>query len=146
MNVFNEVRRKFVCLVALGLAVCLIPSALAAPGAGPMQTRGGVRGDNGQTLRITVKLGEKPLVNLKVAIKITTADGTVVASGTTSNNGVYSTALDAGTYTVTTTTARYTGTGNVTIEQSTSPAMLTIHLEKKAAAPAPATTTATTPQ
>ena len=147
MNVFNAVRRTVVCLVALGLVMSIAPVASGAPMRSALQTPGGVRGANGQPLRVTVKLGEKPLVHVKIAIKITAADGTVVvAAGTAFKNAVYSTPLDAGTYTVTVTTAHYTGSSSVTIVHSISPALLTIHLEKQTAAASAATTTTTTHQ
>ena len=103
-----------------------------------LQTPGGVRGDNGQTLRVTVKLMGIHLSDLAAKVTITDTNGKVITSGTTSKAGVFSTALDAGTYTVTATTDAFTGTGSVTIESSTSPALLTINLEQKTQTPAPA--------
>lgn len=131
MKIFNAGRRIVACLVALGLAVSIVSVAAAAPVASGMQTPGGVRGDNGQHLRVTVKLNGKPLMNVVAAVAITAADGTAVVTGVTSKRGVYSTALDAGTYTVTATTTHYTATGSVTIVQSISPAMLTLDLTLK---------------
>ena len=139
MKIVNAGRRIVLCLAALSLVISVVPVALATP-VPAMQKTGGVRGVNGQILRVTVKLNRKTLKNVSAAISITTADGTAVVSGVTSKAGMYATPLDVGTYTVTATTTKYTATGNVTAEQSTNPAVLILNLELKSSAPAPTTT------
>lgn len=138
MNVPTAVRRFVASLAAFGLLLILIPAAAAAPSSSALQDTGGVRGANGQTLRVTVKLMGIHLSDLAAKVTITDAGGKVIASGTTNKAGTYSTALDAGTYTVTATTDAFTGTDSVTIESSTSPALLTINLEQKSQPPAAA--------
>lgn len=141
MNVPTAVRKFVASLAAFGLLLILLPAAVAAPlatAASPLQDTGGVRGANGQTLRVTVKLMAIHLTDLAAKVTITDADGKVVTSGTTNKVGIYSTALNAGTYTVTATTDAFTGTDSVTIESSTSPALLTINLEQKSQPPAAA--------
>jgi hypothetical protein len=92
---------------------------------------GGVRGDQGQTLRVIVKLKGQTLKNVAATIKITGSDQQGTVTGTTSMKGVYSVALNPGTYTVTATTAHYTASGNITIVASTNPAILTLNLAPK---------------
>lgn len=138
MKMFNAGRRIVLLLAAFGLVMSVVPAALAAPAAA-IQDTGGVRGENGQILRVTVKLNGKALKNVTAAITITTGDGKAVVSGVTSKAGTYAAPLDAGTYNVTATTTKYTATGSVTIEKSTSPAVLILNLELKTAS-APTTT------
>jgi hypothetical protein len=135
MKIFNAGRRTVVCLIAFGLCFSIIPIASAATLAAAMQKPGGVRGDKGQTLRVLVNLNGVLLKNVAATVSITAADGTVVVSGMTSKSGAYSTALDAGTYTVTVTTTHYTATQSVTIVESTSPEVVTVKLTAKAARP-----------
>jgi len=133
MKIFNAGRHTLACLIALGLGLSMVSGASAARLASALQQTGGVRGDTGQTLRVLVNLHGSLLQNVAAAVTITAADGTTVASGTTSMGGAYTTALDAGTYNVTVTTNHFTATQSVTIVQSTSPAVITVKLTPKVA-------------
>jgi hypothetical protein len=128
MNAFNARRRTAVFLVAFGLWMTVPRVAAAAPS--PMQKTGGVRtamaSNSGQTLLVTVTLDGKPVANATVAVRSST--GVAVASGTTSNEGLFSIPLEVGSYTVTATSAAYVATSNVTIMQSESPMAMTLTL------------------
>jgi hypothetical protein len=131
MKMFNAGRRTVVCLVALGLGLSLVSVASAARTAGAMQQTGGVRGDNGQILKVVVNLNGSMLKNVPAAVSITTPDGTPVITGKTSMGGTYSTPLDVGTYNVTVTTTHFSSTQSITIVQSTSPAVMTVDLKPR---------------
>ena len=130
------------CTIGLVLSTPVLVGAasLSAPGhaqqsrppiANVVIKPGGVRGDQGQTLRVIVKLKGQTLTHVAATIKITGSDQQGTVSGTTSMKGVYSVALNPGTYTVTATTARYTASGDITIVASTNPAILTLNLAPK---------------
>jgi hypothetical protein len=131
MKIFNAGRRTVVCLIALGLGLNVVSAASAARSSRAIQQTGGVRGDNGQTLKVVVNLNGASLRNVTAAVTITAADGTPVVTGVTSAAGVYSIPLNVGTYNVTVTTTHYSSTQSITIVQSITPAVMTMNLKPK---------------
>ena len=130
------------CTLALLLSIPVLVGAASLSAHGQVQRSyppasnvvvkpGGVRGDQGQTLRVIVKLKGQTLMHVAAAIKITGSDQQGTVTGKTSTKGVYSVALNPGTYTVTATTAHDTASGDITIVASTNPAILTLNLAPK---------------
>ncbi len=138
MKIPNSGRKALLALVALLVFASVSTFAIAAPA--PQDSKGGVRADDGQPLRVTVLLNGKPWA--KAAVVITKADGTPAVSGVTATNGTYTTnSLSAGVFSVSASTTHYSASSNITLVKSTETAFLKLTLAKKPTA-VPVTTAA----
>jgi len=125
MKLCNMLRKSVAVLCLILVTASLTDIAFGAPFQRGTTT-GGVRGDGGQRVVVTVKLGSKPVPSVRV--KVMTSDGSVVTSGLTNKHGVYTVPLDAGDYTLSVTSPKGNATSPVTVVKSTAPAKITLTL------------------